>query len=132
MNECISFVLLYFHCISFSLTFTCSKSVLVAMQRLLNARELQDILTAILRSDSNGDFTLGGQELEVLLVRLTSFSAADETKLRTVLQSHKNESVSSTTLYHDLVVSGSFANGEEPDEVDYTFGYRQWLFDEDA
>lgn len=102
------------------------------MQRLLNARELQDILTAILRSDSNGDFTLGGQELEVLLVRLTSFSAADETKLRTVLQNYKTEAVSSTTLYHDLVVSGSFANGEEPDEFDYTFGYRQWLFDEDA
>ena len=100
-------------------------------QRLQNARELQDILTAVLQSDTNGDYTLGTEEMEILLLRLSSFSAADETKLRRVLQNRRNESVSTTTLYNDLVTSGSFVPNDEG-EFDYTFGTSQWLFDEDA
>jgi len=84
-----------------------------------------------MQSDSNGDHTLGEQELEMLLLRLTTFSAADESKLRLALQNRKNETVSTTTLYNHIVTSGSFAPAEG-DEFDYTFGYSQWLFDEDA
>lgn len=100
------------------------------LQRLQNAKELQNILTVIMQSDSDGDHTLGDQELEMLLLRLSSFSAADETKLRLALQNYKNETVSTTTLYSHLVTSGSFA--QEADEFNYTFGYSQWLFDENA
>ena len=88
-------------------------------------------MTAVLQSDTNGDYTLGTEEMEILLLRLSSFSAADETKLRRVLQNRRNESVSTTTLYNDLVTSGSFVPNDEG-EFDYTFGTSQWLFDEDA
>jgi len=89
---------------------------------------LQNILTAILQADSNGDYELGEQEAEILLMRLSTFSAADETKLREAMK--KSGAVSTTTLYNHLVASGSFA--QDTEEFDYTFGTSQWLFTEDA
>lgn len=99
-------------------------------QQLLCAKELQTLLTALLQSDKNGDHNLSPQELEVLLLRCQSFSVTDEIKLRDALmQASAGANVSTTSLYNAAVAS-SFADDDEV--KDFTLGYGNWLFDEEA
>jgi len=68
------------------------------------------------------------QELEMLLLRLTTFSAADESKLRLALQHSGNNAVSTTTLYNTMVTSGSFGDDAG---ANAGYDYTQWLFEEE-
>lgn len=88
--------------------------------------ELQTLLTAVLQSDANADHVLSPQELEMLILRLSSFSVADEAKLREAFQRASATSASTTTLYA-AAASQSFA---EDGSGDITFGYGEWLFEE--
>ena len=80
-----------------------------------------------MQSDSDGDHQLSEGELELLLMRLTTFSAADESRLRLALQ--QQTAVSTTTLYNSMVTSGSFGDAAVADGGYYD--YTQWLFEEE-
>ena len=92
---------------------------------MLNATELQTLLTEVLQSDSNADHVLSPQELELLMLRMSSFSVVDEAKLREAFKRAASTSASTTTLFHAAAASQSFA-----EDGDITFGYGEWLFEE--
>jgi type II secretory pathway component GspD/PulD (secretin) len=93
---------------------------------LLNAQELQSLLQAILQSDTNSDHIVSSQEIERLLIRLQSFSMVDTMKMKMVLQNFVGQNTSTTTLYNHLALS----QDEDDDEVDFSLGYGDWLFEE--
>jgi hypothetical protein len=100
----------------------------------MNAQELQNLLTAIMQSDRDGDSQLTVPEMELLMLRLPNFSAVEESKLREALMRAMTSTTSTTELYR--ITSSSFADetGERnnPALFDYTFGASAWLFDETA
>jgi len=55
-------------------------------QKLQDAAELQDLLEAILVSDSNMDFVLSDEEMHRLTLRLKCFSVVDEERLKQALR----------------------------------------------
>jgi hypothetical protein len=98
----------------------------------MNAQELQNLLTAIMQSDRDGDSILTASEIEILMLRLPNMSAVEETKLREALMRATTSTTSTTELYR--ITSSSFAQEGETDPAlfDYTFGASAWLFDETA
>lgn len=110
--------------------FGCTMSLLelyltfLCLQKLLNAQELQSLLTAVLQSDANADHVMSPQELEKLLLRLKSFSVVDEVKLRDAFKHMAEQNASTTALYNHL------ASSQTEDEGDFSLGYGDWLFEE--
>lgn len=90
--------------------------------------ELQSILTVILQSDHDGNGVLGSHEVELLLTRLTTFSVADENKLRTAFGN--GGSWSTTHLYNHLIQSGTLTTSS--DNNDNAYDITQWLFEEET
>jgi hypothetical protein len=78
-----------------------------------------------LQSDTNADHVISPKELEMLLLRCQSLSIADEAKLREVLMTASAGNASTTTLYN-LAATQSFDQ-----DADFTFGYAEWLFEEE-
>ena len=96
-------------------------------KKLLNAQELQSLLTAILQSDSNSDYIMSPEEIERLLLRLRSFSVVDTVKIRDALLTLEGKSTSTTTIYNHLAMPQDENDNEEGD---FSLGYGDWLFEE--
>ena len=103
------------------------RSLVSFLQKLLNAQELQSLLTAILQSDSDSDHIMSPQEIEVLLLRLQSFSVVDTVKIREALLTLEGKSTSTTTMYNHLAMS---QDEDDNEEGDFSLGYGDWLFEE--
>lgn len=72
-------------------------------KQLQKAKELQQLLTIILQSDRDGDNIIQDSELQVMLLRLKTFTPCDTTKLREAfVNAGVTEKMSSTTLYRNV------------------------------
>ena len=91
----------------FSLTQHRSLSLL---QKILDAKELQQLLSAILLSDRDMDFMLSDEEMDRLTMRLECYSVVDKERLKQALRL-----CSVTTVNGDL-----FKTHQEERQVEIT------------
>jgi hypothetical protein len=102
-------------------------------QRLQKATELQTLLSVIYQSDANADHKISAEELDVLFLRLKSFSVVEEARLREAFRTANTQSA--TSMFLTVAASHSMdennnSNNNNGTNFDYTFGASDWLFEE--
>mmetsp|Transcript_19658 Transcript_19658/g.22778 ORF Transcript_19658/g.22778 Transcript_19658/m.22778 type:complete len:252 (-) Transcript_19658:153-908(-) len=85
-----------------------SKGILVSMKQNLKAQALQNIITVVLNSDSDGDSVINGEEVDQLIFSLKGINGLEvnEQKFRDAI-SNKNGSVEAVVDILQDLVSGS-------------------------